>query len=448
MSPAEPIAVARAGENAVVDAAGRFLKSFQNPVRLLVAVSGGSDSTGLLLAFAAALRTGRHPGFSLLASTVDHGLRRESANEAAAVAALCERNGIRHITRRWEGEKPASGLQAAAREKRYELLADVAREEHAAAILTAHTAEDQRETIAMRAARVEEGIGLSGMAPAVLFDQSVWVMRPFLGLQRADIRSFLAAEKEGWIDDPSNADEAFERVRIRNLPIGPSHSGERAGRERSRLSAQAADVLRRCVTLTAGAVAVIAARDIALLRGDPAGWRALMSLTAVLGGRRYPPDRSAAARIGAFLESGKLSRITAGRVVFDRRREGLYLYREHRGVAAVTVEPGGTALWDGRYEIRNLSAARMTVSAAGAGEASLLDGDMPGLPSGVAARAQKAFPAVSGRAEASHERETANMTAEHRLAPFDRFLPVFDLALANAMAELFGRHAYPAPPNA
>lgn len=196
-------------ENLVVVAAGRFLNSFKAPAHLLVAVSGGSDSTGLLVALATLCATGRYPGISLSACTIDHDLRPGSAREAAWVSALCARYGIPHITRRWEGEKPVSGLQAAARAKRYDLLADAALVAGADAILTAHTLDDQAETVAMRAERAPEGVGLSGMADAVLLNGSIWLLRPFLALDRAAIRTFLADEGEGWLDDPSNVNPRF-----------------------------------------------------------------------------------------------------------------------------------------------------------------------------------------------------------------------------------------------
>src|SRR5690606_131180 len=167
--------------------------------RLMIAVSGGSDSTGLLVALATLCATGRHPHITLSACTVDHGLRASSAGEAAAVAALCVRHGVPHVTRRWQGAKPQAGLQAAARAKRYELLCDAAVEMQADAILSAHTRDDQAETVAMRAARAADGIGLSGMADAVLLDGAVWLLRPFLGIDRETIRSFLRENGEGWI---------------------------------------------------------------------------------------------------------------------------------------------------------------------------------------------------------------------------------------------------------
>ena len=128
----------------------------------VLAISGGPDST-LLLRGAAGLRPFGEV-LPLVTATVDHGLRPESAAEAEQVAAWSEAIGIPHRTLRWHGEKPRSGLQEAAREARYSLLAELARDIGAARVLTAHTLDDQAETMLMRLARGSGLSGLRGMA--------------------------------------------------------------------------------------------------------------------------------------------------------------------------------------------------------------------------------------------------------------------------------------------
>lgn len=150
-------------------AASAFVESLRKPTHILVAISGGSDSTGLLLALQEA-KAADDDGLRLSAVTVDHALRPESADEARKVAMLCAELGIPHTTRRWDGPKPASGLSEASRLARYRLIADVAREIGADLVVSGHTIGDQRETVAMRAARSggSDNLGLSGMADAVL----------------------------------------------------------------------------------------------------------------------------------------------------------------------------------------------------------------------------------------------------------------------------------------
>lgn len=181
--------------------------------RVVVAVSGGSDSTALLLL----ARDHFHPRNALdriVAVTVDHRLRAEAADEAAAVSRLCASLGLSHRTMRWEGGRPSSGIQEAARRARYRLLAEAAADAGAAIVLTGHTMDDQAETLAMRMDR-GTGRGLSGIPPATLYERKVWFVRPLLGRTRADLRTFLEGHGQSWIDDPSNADPSYERVRTR-----------------------------------------------------------------------------------------------------------------------------------------------------------------------------------------------------------------------------------------
>jgi tRNA(Ile)-lysidine synthase len=173
------------------------------PERLAVAVSGGPDSLALLLLAVAA-----YPG-RIRAATVDHGLRPESAVEASFVAAICAERGIPHAILR-AGMKERSNVQAAARARRYALLTSWLGETGAPYLATAHHLDDQAETLLMRLSR---GSGLSGLSGIRAVNASV--VRPLLGWRREELAAIVAAAGIDAIADPSNADQRFDRVRVR-----------------------------------------------------------------------------------------------------------------------------------------------------------------------------------------------------------------------------------------
>jgi tRNA(Ile)-lysidine synthase len=190
------------------DKAARFRGDLEKligapPARLGLAVSGGPDSLALLLLAAAA-----YPG-RVEAATVDHGLRVGSAAEAAFVAGLCRALGVPHAILS-AGMTETSNLQAAARVRRYALLGQWAEDVGASALLTAHHADDQAETLVMRLLR---GSGLSGLSGIRAVNPPL--VRPLLGWRRAELAEIVRAAGIDPVADPSNADERFDRVRIR-----------------------------------------------------------------------------------------------------------------------------------------------------------------------------------------------------------------------------------------
>jgi tRNA(Ile)-lysidine synthase len=187
---------------------------------LMLAVSGGPDSTALLV-FAARWAKSLTRAPKLLAVTVDHGLRPEAADEAAAVRRLARRLKVPHRVLRWRGTKPTTGVQEAAREARYGLLAELAARDGFAHIVTAHTLDDQAETVLFRMARGSGVSGLTGMARAAPVPGRRWphiaVLRPLLHLPKARLVATLQALRIDYSDDPSNRDPRFARPRLRVL---------------------------------------------------------------------------------------------------------------------------------------------------------------------------------------------------------------------------------------
>lgn len=185
---------------------------------LLLAVSGGPDSTALL---ALADRWWRGVRVPVMVATVDHLLRPESRDEARAVAALCAARKLPHATLRWTDAKPKTGLAAAAREARYRLLGAHARRLGADTVVTAHHADDQAETVLMRLLRGSGPAGLAGMARLSASPWPGWegltLARPLLGVPKADLVAFCHAEGLSFAEDPTNSDTAYRRAQLRRL---------------------------------------------------------------------------------------------------------------------------------------------------------------------------------------------------------------------------------------
>jgi tRNA(Ile)-lysidine synthase len=248
--------------------AGRLLAPLSGFKTVGIALSGGGDSTALLWLAA-------HSGFAtrFTALIVDHGLRPGSDAEAAQAAAVAQALGIAAHIVKWTDDKPATGIQAAAREARYRLMAAVAQAAGIEALATAHNLDDVAETFLMRLAR---GSGLDGLAsiPAQTVIHGLPVFRPLLDVPHADLVALLAREGIGWIEDPSNQSPHFERARLRavmgdalaalGLSIGKiGLSARRLGRAREALEAEAARFLAR-----------VSVREVSGWRFSLAGYRA------------------------------------------------------------------------------------------------------------------------------------------------------------------------------
>lgn len=411
------------------DAAYEFLKKLKTPCHLLVAYSGGGDSTGLLVALAAGVKS-HGLEVTLSAATVDHGLRAGSAEEAMAAGALCRDLGISHAVLRWEGEKPTSGIQAAGREARYRLLAEHASEIGADLVVTGHTLNDQIETLAMRQARNPESSG--GMSEAVLYDRRIWVMRPFLDVCRADIRQYLEAHKIGWVDDPSNDNVKFERVRVRKARAddAPVADFDALAKARQALAGETARFLAGNAAIHSAGVAEF---DLTHFDADEVvHQQALLYLAAFIGGRKHIAGRETTLRIMEFLRRGD-TRLAAERVVFDRRKQVLYLVRERRLLPEVSVLPGETAIWDNRFRIVNSGKDAVTISGrkGAASGVSLLPGDLPDLPNAVRQLVEQTGPVV-------REGQENSLKIEPIIANLDRFLPIEIFTIANTLAKLAG----------
>jgi tRNA(Ile)-lysidine synthase len=178
---------------------------------ILIAVSGGADSTALLVLASEWVKTRKA---KLVAATIDHGLRPSSAAEAKKVAALARQLGVPHRVLVWKGEKPQTAIEEAAREARYALLDEAAKKVGASHLATAHTSDDQAETVLMRLAAGSGPAGLAGMRATRRRGALVHV-RPFLDVPKARLVASLKERGTTWSEDESNRDAKFARPRLR-----------------------------------------------------------------------------------------------------------------------------------------------------------------------------------------------------------------------------------------
>jgi tRNA(Ile)-lysidine synthase len=205
--------------------AKRLFADWKGAPAIILAVSGGPDSIALMW-LAARWRRALARGPRLIAVTGDHGLRAEAAAEARDVKRLARMLDLPHRTMRWAGAKPGTGLPAAARGARSRLLAQAARACGATHILTAHTRDDQAETLLMRLVRGSGIAGLAAMA-RVTEREGVLLARPFLNVSKSQLVATLTRAKVGFADDPTNRDPRFTRPRIRAvMPVLAAEGGD------------------------------------------------------------------------------------------------------------------------------------------------------------------------------------------------------------------------------
>ncbi len=247
-------------DQAVISAndAKRLFADWRAAPAMVLAVSGGPDSMALMW-LAARWRHGLSRGPRLLAVTVDHGLRPEAAREARDVKRLARTLELPHRTLRWSGVKPKTGLPAAARAERYRLLAQAARSSGATHILTAHTRDDQAETLLMRMLRGSGIAGLAAMARETERD-GVRLARPLLDIPKSRLVATLGKAKIAFADDPTNSDVSFTRPRLRALMPALAEEGADS-RSLARLASRLARANAAIEVLVDGAERYLALTD-------------------------------------------------------------------------------------------------------------------------------------------------------------------------------------------
>lgn len=181
--------------------------------RVAIAVSGGSDSMALLMLMK---QYCGEINCDFIAITIDHNLRSESAEEAKEVGKILEKFHIEHKIIKWEGEKPKSNIQETARIARYELLTKYCKDHNINYLFTAHQMNDQAENFLIRAERGSGIYGLAGINNKIILN-GITVLRPLLKVLKSDLQAYLNQLQIKWVDDPSNYNECFTRVKHRKF---------------------------------------------------------------------------------------------------------------------------------------------------------------------------------------------------------------------------------------
>ena len=331
---------------------------FEGRPRLAVAVSGGADSLALALLVD---RWARRQSGRIFALTVDHGLRKGSTAEARQVGRWLAKRGIDHRVLRWTGAKPTTGIQAAARQARYRLLTDWCAHEGVLHLLLAHHAGDQMETFLLRVAGRSGVDGLAGMA-AVVEDSACRMVRPLLVVPRSRLEATLRAADQEWMEDPSNRNTDFARVRVRTLlskldAVGAgltSLSGtiRAAGRVRAAFEAPTWALLAQAAELSPNGYARL---RLAPLRAvsRPVAERAMQRLLLCIGGNDYPPRRE---RLGRLLDELLAKRAAKARTLGGCRiipsGDAVLICPELRTEPAkVSLAANRTVRWADRFEV-------------------------------------------------------------------------------------------------
>ena len=314
-------------------------------------------------------------GRKLLALTVDHGLNADSAAWTEAAGAAARTLGVDWRALRWTGEKPHTGLPAAARAARHRLLADAAREVGASVILFAHTANDVAEGEIMRAGSTPALGRLREWVPSPVWPEGrgVFLLRPLLRVRRGELRGFLAGHGAPWLEDPSNDDIRYARPLARAAlaadgsepPLGPH---EPSPDDMATLGEETTSGLDGVLTISREVLEYV----------DHGSLRRFLSMAALCAsGRQTPPRGPALERLQSHLKTERafVTTLVGARIEADDHHVSFMREAgeaDRSGLQPLHMRAGETAVWDGRFEIAAQAAFTVTPLAGFAAQLSKL----------------------------------------------------------------------------
>lgn len=328
--------------------------------KIALAVSGGSDSLAMMYLVEEWAKACSHAP-QLFIISVDHGLRPEAVGECAFVAAWSKALGLAHVTLRWGGLKPKTGVQAKARSARYDLMSAWGVENDVPVLLTAHTADDQAETVVMRQQRTFSAKSLAGIWPEREWN-GVRILRPLLSLRREELRDYLNLRGIQWIDDPSNVDVRYERVRIREQLAGDVTAAELASQSllnSLRYSAAASEWVEKQVEVGDTGLLTFAFSQLQLLDSEVKD--EVVGLLLKVCGIELLPDLKKRQALLGWLSNDTSTRRTLGGAVFAKRGDCVLVGREPGRILddVVIIPSSGEVIWDRRYLVKGPAGAQL-----------------------------------------------------------------------------------------
>ncbi len=322
---------------------GRFAP-FEAMPRVAVALSGGRDSTALLVL---AKSWAQNRNGDVLALIVDHGLRPESRTEARHVEKWCRQFGVTPHLLTWHGPKPVSAIEETARHERMRLLSQKCNELGVLHLLVAHHRDDQFETICMRRQSGSGTVGLAGMSGCV--EHSAFrILRPLLDVPGERLGATLVSQGFGWVEDPSNRDTRFARARMRVTVRDPGIIDHAPAVQRVAWERKLSGVIARIVTQDEFGVARVHRNRWRCHGADlRAGVLARVALTT--GGGTYAPSSRKLSELDALMCGTDQINTTLGRCLW-RGNDVVTVMRERRHLPDCKFSDG-EHLWDGRFRM-------------------------------------------------------------------------------------------------
>ena len=321
------------------------------PKRIGVAVSGGGDSVALLCLLA---EFAQSQPMEIHAVSIDHGLREAAVEEVREVTNLCGRLGVPHHVEYWQSWSGDGNLMSQARTARYDLLTDWAFANGVNMVALGHTANDQAETLMMRLARGSGVDGLAAMSARRVHNGITW-LRPLLRIHRRDLRYYLQDRNISWIEDPTNEDTDFERVRMRDAlrllePLGFGTDtlvevANHMSKAREALDWQTFLEAKEIVRVSHGAIVI----ELRRFRTLPEEIRRRMVVRALmwLSSGEYPPRRAAVLSALQAVNEGRKMTLEGCQIMRDD--ELIWISREYNAVRHTVSEVGD--IWDNRWNV-------------------------------------------------------------------------------------------------